>query len=739
MSADKRQSDIHKMVYREEAYELLAELEDLLLELEHSPTDMGLINRIFRAMHTIKGSGSMFGFDDIAAFTHEIETVYDHLRNSRISVTRDLIDLSLQARDYIKRMIDASQGGSHVDEQEGGQLIEGLLKLVPQDVAAQGATSAKPKPSVPKKEVEQPRATEPPAQGRPLPLVTAQPEHPPKLQGASTYRIIFHPAPDIFLRGVNPLFILHDLKQLGPCLVVAQMKDIPSLEQLDPDTCYTYWEIILTTRQGINAIKDVFIFVEEGSDINITLLDEGTGVVDEDDYKKLGEILVERGDITDSEIKEAMGEKRLLGEVLVERGYVEPMQVASALQEQDLVKGIRKERHAVEAATSIRVPADKLDKLVDLVGELVTVQARLTQRSKDNDDASLRSIAEEVERLVAELHDNTMSIRMVPIGSTFSRFRRLVRDLSAELGKNVSLVTAGADTELDKGIIEKLSDPLVHIMRNCLDHGIEHSDARQSAGKPASATITLAARHSGADVLIEISDDGAGLDLAAIRGRAIERGLIREEDHLDDHSLANLIFLPGFSTAKVVTGVSGRGVGMDVVKRSLDALRGAVEIDTKQGLGTKVTLKIPLTLAIIEGLLVRVGPDFYVIPLSLVEECVELTHALRNETHGRNLVRVRDAMVPFIELRQRFGMDGTPPDIEQVILVSSDRGRTGIVVDQVIGGHQTVIKTLGRAYKGISDVSGATILGDGTVALIMDVPMILQTVEAESIALYGNR
>lgn len=701
--------DRHKEVFREEAYELLTELEEGLLELESDPGDRELIGRIFRALHTIKGSGSMFGFDEISAFAHEVENVFELVRNDRMAATKPLVDATLKSRDFIRKMLDASTSGEFVDEAEGDGILAELKSLIPQSLIMEGKAAK--------------------------PVTAEKPEAPAfaELSDLRTYRIGFRPSKDIFKKGSNPLYLIEDLRALGHCQVVAQVREIPPIEEYQPESCYTYWDVILTTSAPMDAIKDVFIFEEGESRLKIELIDDaGMAASDEIDYKRLGEILIERGDIAQGELEEALKGQCRIGDLLIKSGMVESRQVESALTEQEQVKGLRFERRQKESASTIRVPSDKLDKMVDLVGELVTVQARLTQKSQTGSDADLLGISEEVERLTAELHDNTMSIRMVPIGSTFSRFRRLVRDLSSELGKDVELKTAGAETELDKTVIEKLSDPLVHLIRNCVDHGIERPDVREAAGKPRRGVVMLAAEHSGADVLIKVKDDGAGLDAGRLREKAVEMGLLSEGQHIEEADLYDLIFAPGFSTARRVTGVSGRGVGMDVVKKNIESLRGSVEVSSKKGLGTTLTLRLPLTLAIIDGLLVRVGGGSYVMPLQSVEECVELRRENAAESHGRHLVKVRGELVPYVRLREWFAIDSNAtPSIEQIVIVSSDGFRAGLVVDQVVGGHQTVIKTLGKVYRHIQGISGATILGDGTVALIIDIETLLRGAEIE--------
>ena len=694
--------DQHRQAFKDEAYELLTELESSLLELEENPTDIELIGRVFRAMHTIKGSGAMFGFDTIAAFTHEVETVFDQVRSGKLSVSQNLVDLSLAARDRIKAMLDGD--GVDPDTVASEALIAGFKALSGGGEVHGGNDSPGP-------------ADEPPAA---------------ETSGQVTYRIRFKPFAGIFMTGTNPMSLLNELRGLGRTTVIAQMANLPVLSDLEPESCYLYWDIILTTNRGENAIRDVFIFVEDDCELTIDMIDDGGQLDVDEDYKKLGDILVERGELRAEDLEQLLSRHRRFGELAIDAGLLKPEQVESALVEQQHVREVRQERQVQESASSIRVPAEKLDVLVNLVGELVTVQARLTQLAQSTKQVDLLAISEEVERLTADLRDNALNIRMLPIGTTFSKFKRLVRDLSQELGKEIEMTTEGAETELDKTVIEKLNDPLVHLIRNSIDHGIEAPDKREQAGKPRQGTVHLTAVHSGDSVLITIKDDGGGLDREAIHAKAVEKGLIAATAELSDKEIFAQIFEPGFSTAKQVTSVSGRGVGMDVVKRAIEALRGTINIDSKKGVGTTITVKLPLTLAIIESLLVRIGKDSFMLPLSLVDECIELTREDVARAHGRNLARVRERLVPYIPLRERFGIAGEPPLIEQIVITEVNGQRVGFVVDQVVGEHQTVIKSLGRAYKSSQGISGATILGDGSVALILDIPQLVQSVEAEA-------
>lgn len=704
--------EIHRTAFKEEAYELLSELETSLLEWEERPGDQELLQGVFRAMHTIKGSGSMFGFDDIASFAHEVETILDLARDGIITVTSELVDLTLAARDQIKAMVDADDGGEPVDETLTRELEVSFGRLNPAndgggDPAPGDASTMKEGPSA-----------EPPGRQE-------------EMEKEATYRIRFRPNPEIFNRGVDPILLLNEIRELGDTRVIAHLDAIPPLDSYQPESCYTYWDILLTTAEGVNAIRDVFIFVEGDCDLKIDLIDDGGRFDEGFDHHRLGEILTARGDITQEELKKALDSQPHLGEMLVQTGVVPNERVQSALVEQQHVKEVRERRQKTASVLSIRVPSDKLDHLVALVGETVTVQGRLSQIAMTRSDSELVSVAEEVERLTAELRDNTMIIRMVPIGSLFNKFRRLVRDLSHELGREVEMITEGEETELDKTVIERLNDPLVHLIRNCIDHGIEPLHVREAAGKPQRGTLHISAAHSGAYVLIRIKDDGAGIDAAAIKAKAVEKGLIAPEAELSEKEIYNMIFAPGFSTSKNVTKVSGRGVGMDVVKRNVEALRGTVEIWSRLGEGTEITLRLPLTLAIIDGLLVMVGEESFVIPLSVIEECVELRQEDRDRFHGRKTVTVRDELVPYVRLRERFDINGSRPKIEQVVIGTINSQRFGLVVDRVIGDHQTVIKALGRVFRRVTDISGATILGDGSLALILDVNKLLESAEAE--------
>jgi two-component system chemotaxis sensor kinase CheA len=509
----------------------------------------------------------------------------------------------------------------------------------------------------------------------------AQINNAPVCGAAHDWHIHFRPSPNILLNGTNPLMLLRELKELGQLKIELHTDAIPPLSEIQPEHCYLVWDITLTTSAGADAIHDVFIFVEDECEMTIEQLSPPS--------------------------KEAAAP------------------VAAPSQKVQASQSPTGTATAPAAASSIRVAADKLDELVNLVGELVTVQARLSELAGRHDDPDITEVSEAVDRLTASLRDNSMSIRMLPLKSTFERFRRLVHDLGIELHKDVELVIQGADTELDKTVIDQLTDPLVHLIRNCMDHGIETPEERAAIGKPP-AKIHLSAQHSGANVLITVIDDGRGLNVDAVRSRAIERGLIDGSARLSEDEIISLILAPGFSTAKSITDVSGRGVGMDVVKRNVESLRGTLELTNRPGAGVTVTLRLPLTLAIIDGLLVRVGDAHFVLPLANSLECVELTKQDIKNAHGKHIANVRGDIIPYVRLSEYFQMETVRPDSEQIMIVETDDGRYGFVVDQVLGDHQTVIKNLGKLYRNVQVVSGATILGNGTVALILDPHRLVQ-------------
>ncbi|MFW5800421.1 MAG: chemotaxis protein CheA [Spirochaeta sp.] len=706
--------DKFRETFKIEALELLQTLESVVLDLESDPRDRDSIASVFRVMHTIKGSGAMFGYLHISRFTHELETVMDEIRQGRMQVEPELVDILLTSRDHIRVLLEESDPPPADLQEKSEELIQRVRVF-------SGAKSA----SAEKQVSSQSRKPQ------------VQPSH--ELHSALvTYRIRFVPHAGLYRNGTNPLALLKELHGLGECTCIPYVPRMPPLDMLDPEDCYLQWDILLTTDLGTPAISDVFMFVLDDCELKIDPVDD----LSYDELapaKRLGQILVERGVVSEDKLEEALGTQRRLGQVLQERG-VESYEIQSALEEQDHIKRSRKKIQEDAAQQSVRVSSDKLDVMIDLVGELVTLQARLQQTSVEIENPHLLTLSENLQRITNELRDSTLSVRMLPIGAVFAKFRRLVRDISRQLGKEVDLVTLGGDTEMDKTVLEQLTDPLLHIIRNAVDHGIELPEVRKAAGKSSTGTVTLEALHSGANVVITITDDGKGLDRGAILKKAVEKGLVESDANLTDAQIAGLLTMPGFSTASEVTELSGRGVGMDVVRQQVEGLGGTLDIGGNNAGGTAITLVLPLTLAIIDGLLIRVGDTYYIIPLSSVEECLEWTAGTRSantakEDSGQQVISSRGSLLSIISLRHYLDIADSAPQIQQIVVVNHRGQKAGLIVDQVIGGHQTVIKNLGMLYRDIPGISGASIMGDGSVALILDIQRLTAEVSRSE---YGN-
>ncbi|OYW58643.1 MAG: chemotaxis protein CheA [Bosea sp. 12-68-7] len=665
--------------FRQEASELLDSLETVLLDLGQTPQNRDLIDAAFRALHTIKGSGAMFGFDKVAAFTHDFETAFDLIRKGKIDANHEIVTVSLSARDYIRTLIEDPDS---TDPIIGEAIVEELQRLI-------GAG---------------------PAEKKAAPVADAPADEGASSEAASAgWRIEIAFEPGILRNGTNPLVLLDDLRALGPCTVDADTGAIPVLEELDPETCLITFTVTLDSACSQDEIEDVFMFVRDEMKLTVTPLDA-------DGPAGFGLDMSMPGDAAPAVAEPAPQAKAAPAPARA----AAPAPAAPAPEKAELNR-----RAEDKGTTTVRVQAERLDELMDRVGELVIAQARLSQIAHSGTDLAIKAIAEEIERLASGLRDSTMGVRMVPMGSLFGRFRRLVHDLSRDLGKPVDFVTVGEDTEMDKTMIERLADPLVHLIRNAIDHGIESADDRARTAKSATGRIELAARYVGAQVLVTVQDDGAGLNTARIRAKAEENGLIPPGANLSEHEIHQFLFHPGFSTAKTISALSGRGVGMDVVKRTIEAMRGTIDLTTIPGHGSSVTLRLPLTLAIIDGLLIRVGEGRYIIPLSAVEECIELTAEAEARAKGRSFLNVRGDLVPFLRLRDIFDADGQPDPHQKVIVTSIGDTRVGLVVDQIIGSHQTVIKSLSKLHSDVTMFSGATILGDGSAALILDVAQLV--------------
>ncbi|TCU63800.1 two-component system chemotaxis sensor kinase CheA [Bradyrhizobium sp. R2.2-H] len=673
-------------IFRQEASELFEVLEGALLDLGQRPDDRELVDSAFRALHTIKGSGAMFGFDKVASFTHEFETAFDRVRKGEIKPTQELISVALAAKDYIRALIEDPQS---TDDIIGEAILDDLKRFVSFDQPAAPAVEIAEAP----------------------PLVPSESKQ-------AGWHLYLEFESHILRNGSNPLDLLEDLCKLGPCFVVPVTDGIPFLDEMEPEDCYLKWDVKLHAACDKDAIDDVFMFVQDELKLTLSPLEH----VEAPAPAPLFQLLDEEP----APMAETPAPPVELPAAPVAEQPVVKTEPKSEPRPEPKPEAKREER----GIATVRVQAERLDELMDRVGELVIAQARLTQLAASGSDLSIKMIAEEIERLASSLRDTTMGARMVPIGSLFGRFRRLVHDLSRDLSKPVEFVTSGEDTELDKTMIECLADPLVHLIRNAIDHGIEDNATRAANGKTEQGRIELAAVHSGAQVLVTVKDNGGGLNTARIRAKAEEQGLIAAGAVLTDHEIHQFLFHPGFSTAQTISALSGRGVGMDVVKRTIENMRGSIDLSTRPGQGTTVTLRLPLTLAIIEGLLIRVGEGRYIIPLPAVEECVELT-AEDERSRGRNFLNVRGNLVPFLRLREIMSSTGSPDKHQKTIIISTGETRVGLVADQIIGNHQTVIKSLSKLHSDVTIFSGATILGDGTAALILDVAQLVQLAQSK--------
>lgn len=689
--------------FLEEATDLINELEQALLLLEKSPDDQKLVEQVFRVMHSLKGGGAMFGFEEISEYTHHLESIYDFVRNGKLSISKDLLNITLHSVDHLKVLLQKEDQLLPEVKKQHEKLTKEILKLL-EDIE-NGNTF----------QVQQDQKNQ----------QTPQQKKAKKQAQNSTFHIYFEPKPNIFDNGTNPLYLLDELHTLGQCKAIARIKNLPDFNQLEPQKCYIAWEIFLATANDSNAIRDIFIFVEDDCLLQIQQISE-KNLFENQNFqhavqqankhtekltkeKFLSWINPQKQEPNQSQKKQQKKQKT------TERSLKEKVQQAQ--------KTTKQHEHAI---ASIRVSSDKLDQLMNLVSELVTTQARLSLYVEaQNTDTELLSIAEEVQKLSRQLRDNAFDICLVPIENMVTRFRRLVRDLANEMEKEINFTTQGTETELDKNIIENLAEPIMHIIRNSIDHGIENLETRRRAGKPEKGQILLKAYYSGASVYIQISDDGAGISHQKLKNKAIKQGIIAPDAAPTEKEILNMIFLPGFSTAQKLTGVSGRGVGMDVVKRKIDEMRGEVDIESQIKKGTTITIKLPLTLSIIDGLLVKVRQTHFILPLSVVNKIYEAPHEKLIDNFN-NLIVFDGVQIPFLYLRHEFEMPDFEGEVEQVVVVNYEDKQIGLAVDAVVGEYQAVLKPLGKFFKKQEIISGATILGDGTVALVMDTNKIIK-------------
>ncbi len=712
----------------QESRELLEQTEDTLLSLEGNPQDADLIGELFRAVHTIKGAAGLFGFDAVVAFTHIAESVMGRVRDGEVALDDTLLSLFLRCRDHMAILTE------HALEVRG-ELGDDIRDVDKQLVAHLENYLVE--------ESNSPAGDDAPASNMADEANADVAEC--AVVETDNWHISLRFASDVLRNGMDPLSFIRYLETIGDIESLTTLcDDLPECAEMDPESCYLGFEIDLKSEADKTTIESVFEFVQEDCVIHIlppgSLVSEYVRLIEAlpEENLRIGEILTLSGALTQRELDEALAEQAArdipdsplrpphIGEVMVAQGVIEQPVVQAALGKQEKIN----EKRALEQQL-VRVSADKLEKLIDLVGELVISGANADVISNRIDDPELIEATEHMSLLVEQIRDSALSLRMVQIGETFNRFRRVVREVSREVGKDIELKISGADTELDKTVVEKISDPLMHLVRNAIDHGVEAPALRAERGKSAKGELSLNAYHDSGSIVIEVADDGGGLPRDKILAKALENDLVKPNQALDDAEINRLIFEPGFSTANQVSNISGRGVGMDVVRSNIDALRGQVDVASTPSEGSTFTIRLPLTLAIIDGFQVRVGSASYVLPLDMVVECIELDQAIDDAGQHANYVNLRGEVLPFVRLTDLFGngasgVDRDDKHRDNIVVVRFAGNKTGLVVDELLGEYQTVIKPLGRIFGNLKGVSGATILGSGEVAMIIDVPNLVQ-------------
>jgi two-component system chemotaxis sensor kinase CheA len=718
--------------FLEESRELLQQMEDALMYLETSEQDEDTVNAMFRAAHTIKGSAGLFGLDGVVSFTHVVENILDQVRSGEIRITPELVALLLPCSDHIGTLINESMDINSKPSEEllaDGEQLLGKLRIFSKQTSDNIVKDN---------------------ESETLPLAT-QTTNPVEMDrndqfvATDSWHISLRFGEDVLRNGMDPASFLRYLGKLGEIAHVTTLFDkMPETDNMDPESCYLGFEIDFKSNATKKEIEEVFEFVRE--DCRLRILSPNSRISDyiqlicdlPEGEEKLGQILIQSGALTQRELEDGLArqtvqasnkpEAPLIGKILVDQGMVQQPVVDAAVAKQQNVR----ERKPQESRL-IRVQADKLDALINLVGELVIAGASASLLAQRAGDDALLEATSTMSRLVEEIRDGALQLRMVQIGETFHRFQRVVRDVSKELGKDIDLIISGAETELDKTVVEKISDPLMHLVRNSMDHGIEAADLRIARGKPRKGHLRLNAYHDSGSIVIEVADDGGGLNKERILQKALEREVITSTHNLSDKEIFNLIFEPGFSTSDQVSNLSGRGVGMDVVRRNIEALRGSVDLDSVEGSSTTVRIRLPLTLAIIDGFLVGVSNNAYVVPLDMVMECVELTPEQQQSSRATNYINLRGEVLPFIRLRDIFGVEDAPPRRESIVVMQYAGQQAGLMVDTLMGEFQTVIKPMGKLFTHLKGIAGSTILGSGDVALILDVPsLVLRAVNAET-------
>jgi two-component system chemotaxis sensor kinase CheA len=686
--------------FQQEAQEMLQQFEAGLLAIEDNPADTEALNSAFRAAHTIKGGAGLFGFEAVVHFTHEVESVMESMRSGELQLDEKGFALLLHSQDQLAGLLGelGSATPDPVLAQKGSELAEQLRALR----GAGLSTAATPDKAA--------TAT----------AVTGAPQ--------GVWHISLQLGADALRNGLDPMSFIRYLDKIGEVLQVRTVSEqLPSLDHIDPESCYLGFEIRLSSQSKQQDIEQIFDFLREDCAIDV-LPPEATAA----DFAAL---LARREAYGASPAQcdaldvlwKAMG---VVQAPVAEVASTAPPDTTAAPVSTEDRREAKTERRG-EEARFIRVRADKLDKLIDMIGELVIASSGAQLAAQQGETAHFSEAALRIHDLVEQARDGALGLRMVPIGETFTRFQRVIRDVSKQLGKEVDLQITGGDTELDKSMVETIADPLMHLVRNSLDHGLEGPEERVAAGKSRQGRLALHAYHEAGGIYIEVSDDGRGLNRDRILSKAIERGLVEAGTVLDDAAVHQLIFMPGFSTAEQVTNLSGRGVGMDVVKRNVEALRGSIQVASQPGQGATMQIRLPLTLAIIDGFLTQVGGVSYVLPLELVAECLEVPAECGQTDRVCGHFDLRGEVMPYLDLSRFYHHAPSKSGRRSVVLVRDGRQRVGLLVDRLLGEHQTVIKPLGAVFQHIQGLGGSTILGSGEVALILDVPALLRLASSQ--------
>ncbi|MBN2403050.1 MAG: chemotaxis protein CheA [Spirochaetes bacterium] len=713
-----------KQTFFIESREMLEEMERCLLELEKNTDSEETINALFRSVHTIKGSSGMFGYHEIEKFTHIVENILDRFRKGEILMDSTLSSTLFACHDCIQELFNL------FEENENSQISPEMREKM-NDLTNRLNTYSLPENKIPVNDNAEPQENN----GKSSAMAN------------DSWHISLRFGKDVFRNALDPYSFINYLNEIGQITqIVTITDDIPKAEDMNPEDCYLGFEINFKGDVDKKAIEDVFEFVKDNCEIRIlppnSSIDKYMDLLSElpESSEQLGEMLVSIGVITTDELDAALkaqqtksdstdknAEKALLGDILLEQNIVHKQVLDAALNKQQEIKKSEKKN-----LSTLRINGEKINQLINLVGELVIRSSNVEQLSLQTGDTELAESVSDMIRLIEEIRGSTMSIRMVPIVDTFKKYERIVRDLSKERGKEIDLIIAGGDTELDKMLVDKISDPLMHLIRNSIDHGIDTPEERLRKGKPRRGTIYLNAYNEMGGVVIVASDDGNGLDKDRIYEKAVDIGFIQAGENIPDNDLFQLIFEPGFSTAREVTNISGRGVGMDVVRRNIEGLQGSVALESVKGAGTTVKIYLPLTLAIIDGFMVQVGLHHYVIPQEMVIECTDIEKEKLMIRGGGNFMDLRGDALPYMRLRDFFDENSTTPEKENMIVVEHGSRTAGLVVDSPKGGVQAVIKPLGKVFSQLKWISGATILGNGDVALILDIPKLIQKIEGKS-------